>query len=223
MLDLSHNAGPRIYELYPTIHRTEIVRQLSPNEDPNLALQLGIFRNGTQLIGTTSANQNILIVDGVIFGYDINKSEHSNLKSAVTSNQISAAEQLDEIKNSLGLSVTQMAELFGVTRKTIYDWFEGVEPRANAMNRIDVMLDVLHETSQDVDIRKLRTVWSFIVSERSFLATFNDYNIDATTLRVALAEKLHELYPRLVKSSAAPSLSTTKIGNAHLAEFERST
>lgn len=141
-----------------------------------------------------------------------------------TSNiQLVAAERLDLIKDRLALSITQLAELFGVTRKTVYDWYEGTEPRRNTVNRMEILIDVLNRASPGVDLARLKAVWNVPVSGTSFRSVIGDDNLDAGTLQKALLEKLNELSTRMVATTTPMRKTTSQFGEAQLAEFERQT
>lgn len=136
---------------------------------------------------------------------------------------VAVAERLDLIKDRLALSITQLAELFGVTRKTVYDWYEGTEPRRNAVNRMEILIDVLNRVSPEVDLARLKAVWNVPVSGTSFRAVIGDDNLDAGTLQKGLLEKLNELSTRMVATTSPMRKTTSQFGEAQLAEFERQT
>ena len=136
---------------------------------------------------------------------------------------VAVAERLDLIKDHLALSITQLAELFGVTRKTVYDWYEGTEPRRSAVNRMEMLIEVLNRASPKVDLARLKAVWNIPVSGTSFRAVLGDDNLDADTLQKALLEKLNELSTRMVATTSPMRKTTSQFGEAQLAEFERRT
>ena len=136
---------------------------------------------------------------------------------------VAVAERLDLIKDRLALSITQLAELFGVTRKTVYDWYEGTEPRRNAVNRMEILIEVLNRASPEVDLARLKAVWNVPVSGTSFRAVLGDDNLNAGTLQKALLEKLNELSTRMVATTSPMRKTTSQFGEAPLAEFERRT
>lgn len=134
---------------------------------------------------------------------------------------LSVRDNLDAIKDDLGLSVTQLAELFDVTRKSVYDWFDGAEPRQNTLVRIDALVEALSAVPAEIDKKRLKGVWKVPVADRSFFAVLNDEKLDASNLGQALSDKLHQLYPRLLSSAASSVRASAALGNAHLAEFDR--
>lgn len=136
---------------------------------------------------------------------------------------VAVAERLDLIKDHLALSITQLAELFGVTRKTVYDWYEGTEPRPKAVNRMEILIEVLNKASPEVDLARLKAVWNVPVSGTSFRAVLGDDNLNADTLQKALLEKLNELSTRMVATTSPMRKTASQFGEAQLAEFERRT
>jgi DNA-binding transcriptional regulator YiaG len=130
-------------------------------------------------------------------------------------------DRLNLIRECFALSITQMAELFGVTRKSIYDWYEGVEPRPAMRSRMEILVDALGAVPAAVDLQRLKVVWNIPVSGQSFCAVFNNDNLDNDSLLTELKTKLHELSSRMVKKTNLPRKATTQLGEAHLAEFDR--
>jgi DNA-binding transcriptional regulator YiaG len=130
-------------------------------------------------------------------------------------------DRLNLIRERFALSITQMAELFGVTRKSIYDWYEGVEPRAAMTSRMEILIDALGAVPDVVDLQRLKVVWNIPVSGQSFCTVFNNANLDNDSLLKELKIKLRELSPRMVKKTSLPRKTTTQLGEAHLAEFDR--
>lgn len=129
---------------------------------------------------------------------------------------ISHIERLNEIKDRLALSITQMAELFGVTRKSVYDWYDGAEPRFAVLNCMETLIDVLN-SMLEIDLQRLKIVWNIPVSGQSFRSVFNDDKLESNSLK----EKINKLSPRLVKKVSAVPKTTIQLGEAHLAEFDR--
>jgi len=132
-------------------------------------------------------------------------------------------EQLASIKSDLSLSITQLAELFGVTRKTIYDWYEGTTPRQGITSRMSILIDALKSMPSDTDLTRLKTVWNIPVSGRSFCSIFNDDVLDELSCRKKTDKKLHELSPRMVKKMDSQHKTRVQLGKAHLAEFDKHT
>lgn len=165
-----------------------------------------------------------LLVDDQRVRIEFRKNQQTELlKKISTVQSIAMGERLNLIKDHLSLSVTQLAELFGVTRKTVYDWYDGTEPRPKTINRTEILLDVLNRAPPEVDLAKLKTIWSIPVSGASFRKVFSDDNMDAETLQNALVEKLNELSSRMVSTANPMRKTIPKFGEAQLAEFDRST
>jgi DNA-binding transcriptional regulator YiaG len=165
-----------------------------------------------------------LLVDGQRVQVELCKDQLTETLQKTSNIQLVAvAERLDLIKDRLALSITQLAELFGVTRKTVYDWYEGTEPRRNAANRIEILIDVLNRASPGVDLARLKAVWNVPVSGTSFRAVIGDDNLDVGTLQKALLEKLNELSTRMVATTTPMRKTTSQFGEAQLAEFGRQT
>lgn len=177
-------------------------------------------------LGTTCyAHDNYgLNVDGRFVKFIKQKELTKKDESTITSRLlISQNEKLEFIQSKLDLSITQMSELFGVTRKAIYDWFDGAEPRRNIQTKIETLIDLLADIPEVIDISKLKAVWKIPVSEKSFLAVFNEDNSDLLSYRTTLKEKLDELSPKLVSASISENKTYPQLGKAHIAEFDRRT
>jgi DNA-binding transcriptional regulator YiaG len=130
--------------------------------------------------------------------------------------------RLTSIQDQLSLSITQVAELFGVTRKSVYDWFDDKSmPRSATVNRAEILLDIIKESPVDIDLSRLKTVWNIPTSGRSFLAVMTDESLSAAQLKSHALEKLVELSPRL--GQATSRNSDMRQGTSHLIDIDRST
>ena len=166
----------------------------------------------------------MLLVEGKPVVVMLSNTQQTVLSKITSSTQpVAITERLDLIKDRLVLSITQLAELFGVTRKTVYDWYEGTEPRRTATSRMEILINVLNGVSPEVDLARLKAVWNIPVSGKSFRTVFGDDNMDAVTLQKALAEKLNELSTRMVATTSSIQKSTSQFGDSQLAEFDRRT
>lgn len=149
--------------------------------------------------------------------------EKTAIETDITKTTISHADRLDEIKSRLGLSITQLAELFGVTRKSIYDWYDGsVKPNTSNINKIEAViesLDSLAVRNGAVDLQRLKVVWHIPINGQSFCSILNDDKLEIEKL----VTKLHELSPRMEKKASTLKKTTIQLGDAHLAEFSRET
>ena len=165
-----------------------------------------------------------LLVDGMPVVVMLSDDQQTESSKKISSAQPAAiTERLDFIKDHLVLSITQLAELFGVTRKTVYDWYDGTEPRRTATSRMEILINMLDKASPEVDLARLKAVWDIPVSGKSFRTVFDDDNMDAETLQKALAGKLNELSTRMVATSSPIHKSTFQFRDSQLAEFDRRT
>lgn len=133
----------------------------------------------------------------------------------------SAVKSIDRIKIDLGLSITQLAEVFGVTRKTVYDWYDGAAPRAAVISRTHLLQSVIAAAPSHFDMTRLKLAWKMDGEGRSFLAILNDDGLNEATTKAALVEKLNELSSRLVSASTQKVRSTMGLGDAHLSHIDR--
>lgn len=139
-----------------------------------------------------------------------------------TSNIVAFAEQLEAVQAKMKLSITQVAELFGVTRKTVYDWYDGkTTPRSTASNRLEVLSEIINSKSKNLDIGRLKTVWNLPISGKSFLSIINDETLNPVELRTEAAKKLSELGPRL--APVAANGTALYLGEAHTSDVDRDT
>jgi len=148
--------------------------------------------------------------------------ERTQLKQEAPSGAVTSVERLDLIKDRLALSITQIAELFGVTRKAVYDWYEGAEPRPVTISRIEGLINVLDTVPADIDLKRLKSVWNIGLSGQSFREVLCNSNLDQASLQSVLTTKLNELYPRMVATTGSLRKTAPQLGEAHLAEFDRS-
>ncbi|VVO08450.1 helix-turn-helix domain-containing protein [Pseudomonas fluorescens] len=129
---------------------------------------------------------------------------HESETSEITQvEKLGLAGQLNEIKEFLGLTVTQLAELFKVTRKTVYDWYDGADPRAGVSGRIETLNHLLQTVAPAIDMKRLKQVWNLPINGESFIDVVNS-NGSQHELNSALDRKIHELAPRLVPPARKP-------------------
>lgn len=74
---------------------------------------------------------------------------NSQLKQAIdnsspfgSSHILTAKQQLLQIKNNLGLNISEMAAIFLVSRPTIYEWLESIEPRRRHQERLNTIYQI---------------------------------------------------------------------------------
>lgn len=132
---------------------------------------------------------------------------------------ISFKNQIESIQSELGLSITQLAQLFGVTRKSVYDWLDNAAPRANISNRMELISTLVRSNNSKLDLKRLKGVWLINLDGRSFLDVILDDALDYDSRMAAAIAKLDELAPRL--GEGLPKLGKTYLGNAHASDVER--
>lgn len=129
--------------------------------------------------------------------------------------------QLDLIKERLDISVTQLAELFSVTRKTVYDWYEGQSPRNAKNGRINALAEALDE-AHDVDLKRLKGFWDIALSGGSFRSTLQSDTLSGPELTAALLAKLNELSAEMSATNRSPRRGlSSHSGESTLADIER--
>ena len=130
-------------------------------------------------------------------------------------------DKLNTIKTTLNLSISQLSELFYVSHKTVYDWYDGItQPNSNIIQRVDILIDILYTLPSDVNIRRLKSIWKIPIYNKSFLAVFTTTQIDF--LREKIIEKLKQMHDMLVVHHNTPKHHPPLgFGDAHLADLER--
>lgn len=220
-LDIGNTTSPN-FSYYPTLESR------SNPSSPSLCLEKFLSLQKNEERTQPSQSQNVyavVLVNGqpIVIGQKAKPEPAIEISQNDTETQptVSLNQRLDLIKSRLSLSITQLADLFGVTRKAIYDWYEGAEPRRIMMSRIEILIDVLETVPPEVDLRRLKALWNIPISGKSFRAVFDDEDI--ASLRTVLAEKLNELSPRMVATTSSMRKTATHFGEAHLAEVDRRT
>lgn len=178
--------------------------------------------SATQFLGR--AKYHIIILDDAPVAIElqdvhIQKSEKQQGVDAEKS--ITFIERLTPIREQLGLSITQLAELFGVTRKSIYDWYEGIEPRSNTVTRLEILTKALQDVPDGVDLKRLKVVWNIPVSGRSFREIYNDTDLEDGILLERLSATLKDLIPNMVKQNRLPRKPAAQVGKARLSELDK--
>lgn len=218
MLDLALNTSPDL--VYEIPYKSVVEDR--PNTVSHLYKNTDFFNEERRTQPSLNIQKIIILIDGqpLLISSDINKDSEVN---AVAQQSILFKDQLDDIKTDLTLSITQLADLFSVTRKTVYDWYEGTTPRHGVTSRMNILIDILKSMPSDVDLLRLKTVWNIPVSGKSFRLVFNGETIDELSFRTTLEEKMHELSPRMAKKTGYQRKTSVQLGEAHLAEFEKHT
>lgn len=217
-LDLAPNTSPDL--VYEIPYKSAVEDR--PNTVSHLYKNTNFFNEESHTQPSLNIQKIIILIDGqpLLISGGINKESEVN---TVTQQNNSFKDQLNDIKTDLNLSVTQLAELFSVTRKTVYDWYEGTTPRNRVASRMNTLIDVIKSIPSDVDLSRLKTVWNIPISGESFRLIFNDKTIDELSFRTTLEEKLHELSPRMAKKTGYQRKTSVQLGKAHLAEFDKHT
>ncbi|PFG60251.1 hypothetical protein DM05_4957 [Pseudomonas poae] len=127
--------------------------------------------------------------------------------------------QLENIQSNLGLSITQLSQFFGVTRKSVYDWLDGTAPRSSNSKRLDVIAAVIAASSDKSSLSRLKGVWLTSVNGKSFMDVISDETLSDSEKVSAALLKLEELSPRL--GTQEKSKNKTYLGEAHTTDFDR--
>jgi hypothetical protein len=129
--------------------------------------------------------------------------------------------QLDLIKSQLDISVTQLAELFSVTRKTVYDWYEGQSPRNAKSDQIQALVGALDQ-HHNIDLKRLKAFWNIALPGGSFRSTLQSDTLSGPELTAALTAKLDELSAEMSASTRIPHRGAAPFaGESALADIER--
>lgn len=149
--------------------------------DVSMALELGTLSTGTGSgIGDTFAK--------LVSRLNTSHSGESITEFDSAIEIASAADILQNIKNSTGLSWKKIAELFNVSRRAVYDWLEGKQMADENYSKL---------CSLDVALDKLRYTTPFQV--RSFLL-FSTYGEQSPF--ELLREERYEEFLKLTQSAA---------------------
>lgn len=92
-------------------------------------------------------------------------SSHSSLRAAAFSSPhaVVIGDVLDDVKwlkENFSLSMSEMAGLFNVTRKAVYDWFDGSRPRQQMSEKIACVREILEKGIQKEHRRFVRQFWN---------------------------------------------------------------
>lgn len=136
-----------------------------------------------------------------------------------TTADISFKSQLEAVQEDLGLSITQLAQLFGVTRKAVYDWLDGSEPRANISSRMELISSLIRENNSNLNLKRLKGVWLTAVNGSSLIDILANEDLSAADRLAAAIAKVGDLAPRLGQEN--PKLGKTYLGNAHANDIDR--
>lgn len=127
------------------------------------------------------------------------------------------------IKDSLHLSMSDVAALFGVTRKAVYDWFDGTsKPRAHFSERMAAIRSTLQGACTSEQLGLLRQLWSAPLAGEESLAGILK-SVDASTASKAkIKAALEELEPRMAElTQRLQSQPRHDLGRAHIEDLVR--
>lgn len=151
------------------------------NADISMALELGTLSTGTGSgIGETFAK--------LVSRLNTSHSGESITEFESASEITFAADTLQNIKNSTGLSWKKIAELFNVSRRAVYDWLEGKQMADENYSKLRAL---------EESLGRLRYTTSFQV--RTFLL-FSTYGEQSPF--ELLKEERYEEFLRLTQSDA---------------------
>jgi transcriptional regulator with XRE-family HTH domain len=114
--------------------------------------------------------------------------EHSVAKNG---DMRSPAEHVANIRDVLGINMSDLASVLGVTRPTAYAWLEGQEPKTEAVTHIQRLSRVADEINRANIIRLDKLVHRPILNGRSLLDILktDEDPVAALTILKAVADK----------------------------------
>ncbi|NMZ58175.1 hypothetical protein [Pseudomonas nitroreducens] len=192
-----------------------------PNKKPPATATI-IFNTGHQNISTGARPFNggrirVLINDVVFETSKIEFKETPIESTSVIASPTTTSEKLSLLQSSFGISITQMSDILGVTRKTIYDWIDGSEPRPASSQKIDILTEI-SERHSNINLSRLKTVWNIPINGKSLRQVLAEDSTDRTGVLEDASAKIAALAPKL----GAPSKpSKAKIRMAHLSDIDR--
>ena len=130
---------------------------------------------------------------------------------------------LDYLKDTLHLSLTQMSSLYRVPLKTIYDWYDySKSPDYITTQRTSSLISALKTCPPDANLARLKSIWHTPILNRSFCSVF--ISTDINILQDKLIEKLKEMHYMLATPIKKPTMDrSTWLGDSILAEFDHMT
>lgn len=199
-----------------------IKRSLS-NSSTSIAERIGQIAQkiiSNQTAGAVLSHRVILLVNDQTKDINIEVIEASLDSTKAPTKVLDFKESLEVLQDKLSLSVTQLADIFGVTRKSIYDWMDGADPRLNSKNKAQLLTDIVN--SSNIDLSKLKTVWNIPFSDVSFKSIIANEKLEYNEAKALAIKKIEEIYPRLESNPSTPTKSHF-IGNSHTSDIERAT
>ena len=220
-----------MYDVPPAIYapfESATLPKFAAWEDPHFGRSSGLdlpptWLDGNESRATTPAGISddralMFIVDGQPMVVRLKVSSGEN-ETTQYPEVLSTAERLDMVKSLLKISVTQLSDLFGVTRKSVYDWYEGKGPRAPMSGRIDSLIDALAGVP-DANLRKLAAMWNIALPGGSFRSTLQSATLTGYDLTAALVAKLNELSVEMSAAARPSRRSAVYVGESNIADID---
>jgi DNA-binding transcriptional regulator YiaG len=141
----------------------------------------------------------------------------------VDARQSNIVDDVNWLRENLKISITEVAALFKVTRKAVYDWLEGAKPRADMADRVRILRNVLDRELREESRNFLKRVWDQPINgDASLLSIMRESEINA--LPASVKDGLNVLAPKLEAFGARPTLTAASHGNgkAHQDDIYRS-
>lgn len=209
---------------------TEALKLFQTNPFANIATtvskprKISLVINDWVLVSEPSLNQRLwnyqpMLQDG---SQKFESIQHTNF--SIGDDVAPHIQNLRWIKDTLGIGISGLAELFGVTRKTVYDWLSTSHPkRAGHELKIKILQSVLAE----FDLEKLfalKNFWDLSIENKpSFLSLTRSEIGHSETFRKNLCDVLTTLDPKLgeqkIRSQQSPKRN---YGEAHVEDVIRS-
>lgn len=169
--------------------------------------------NSTSTAIRTVRNWFLLVINHN--GADLLLDGNRALESVLSHEQITTASdaviiapfetKLSRIQEQYGLSVTQLAEAFQVTRKSVYDWLDGkATPRANILEKTEILLEIASREKNLSNLKQLKSVWSIQKNGKSLLSVMNDDSIGYNSRIEQFGSLLREFDDRLHAEASRP-------------------
>lgn len=165
-------------------------------------------------------------IDGTVLAFDPLSKKLT--VEAVQPLEVAAPQRFTEdllwLKDSLGTGVSGLADLFGVTRKTIYDWLEGVEPKRDGrVAKISALRTALEGLALRSRYQLLRQVWNLpIENGRPLIEILRSGEGDARSLQEEIQGVLRSLEPTLSYIEQRNARSSRQgIGRGHTEDVVR--
>lgn len=118
------------------------------------------------------------------------------------------------LRTSLNLSMAEVATLFKVTRKAVYDWLDGSKPRTGLAERIGAMRALFERNLPEESRQVVRQFFDTPIEEKgTLLSILRD--IDIKSLAGEGEATLKTLAPRIAQFSADINSKPTPHGNGY--------